>query len=273
MAVPGARGGATLKRVGERTSYLPGTFCWVDLTSPDQQAAKAFYAELFGWEAEDMPVGEGDRVYSMMRVEGKDVAAISPQPEQQREAGVPPLWNSYVSVTDADAVVQRATELGGNAHTQAFDVLDVGRMAVIQDPQGAFFLLWQPRARIGAQLVNAPGAFCWNELMSPDLNASSSFYGDLFGWTFAPFEASPMPYELIQNSGASNGGIAQPLQQTPPSWLVYFGVEDIDRSLARVRELGGGTLSGPQDIGVAKLAVVHDPQGGVFALYAGEFTE
>jgi uncharacterized protein len=137
VAVPVTRSGATLKRVGERTSYRPGTFCWVDLTSPDQQAAKAFYAELFGWEAEDMPVGEGDRVYSMMRVEGKDVAAISPQPDQQREAGVPPLWNSYVSVTDADAVVQRATELGGNAHTQAFDVLDIGRMAVIQDPQGA----------------------------------------------------------------------------------------------------------------------------------------
>ncbi len=259
--------------MGERTSYEPGTFCWVDLTSPDQAASKAFYEALFGWEAQDMPTGDDGSVYSIMQLGGKDVAAIAPQPEQQRDAGVPPLWNSYVSVQDADATLARATELGATAHAPAFDVFDVGRMAVIQDPQGAFFELWQPKLRFGAALVNEPGAFCWNELMTPDLDASTGFYGDLFGWSFEPFEASPMPYQLIKNGEAGNGGIAQPIQSTPPSWLVYFGVEQIDAAVARVGEFGGRTLSGPDDIGIAKIAVVQDPQGAVFALYAGQFVD
>jgi uncharacterized protein len=258
--------------MGERSAYAPGTFCWVDLTSSDQPAARGFYESLFGWQAEDLPVGDEGTVYSMMRLDGRDVAAIAPQPRQQREAGVPSTWNSYVSVQDADAVVARATELGATAHTPAFDVLDAGRMAVIQDPQDAFFELWQPREHIGARLVNAPGAFCWNELQSPDIDASSSFYGDLFGWTFEPFEASPSPYRLIKNGEAGNGGVTVPSQPgTPPSWLVYFGVDDVERSLEKVEQLGGRKLFGPQDIQVATIAAVQDPQGAVFALYAGEF--
>src|ERR1700730_5822414 len=129
----------------ERPGYPPGTFCWTDLTSTNQAAAKAFYGGLFGWEAEDMPVGEGV-FYSMQRLGGKDVAAISPQPQMQRDAGAPPTRNSYVSVEDTDAAVERAKELGGTAHAPAFDVMEAGRMAVIQDPQGAFFMLWQPKA-------------------------------------------------------------------------------------------------------------------------------
>ncbi|HEY2719025.1 MAG TPA: VOC family protein [Solirubrobacteraceae bacterium] len=258
--------------MGERTSYTPGTFCWVDLTSPDQPASKAFYEALFGWEAQDMPVDDDGAVYSIMQLDGKDVAAIAPQPQQQREAGVPPLWNSYVSVEDADATLARATELGATAHAPAFDVFDVGRMAVIQDPQGAFFELWQPKRRFGAAYVNAPGAFCWNELMSSDIDASTSFYGDLFGWTFEPFEASPQPYQMIKNGEAGNGGITVlPQPGMPPSWLVYFGVEDVEQSLAKVEQLGGSKLFGPQDIQIATIAIAQDPQGAVFALYAGEF--
>ncbi|HYM55487.1 MAG TPA: VOC family protein [Solirubrobacteraceae bacterium] len=256
--------------MGERSGYTPGTFCWVDLTTTDQAAAKEFYGGLFGWEAEDMPVGEGV-FYSMQRLGGRDVAAISPQPQQQREAGVPPVWNSYVSVESADAAVERAKELGGTAHAPAFDVMEAGRMGVIQDPQGAFFLVWEPRRHFGAQLVNAPGALVWNELASPDLDASSAFYSGLFGWTVAPFEASPEPYLSIKNDGASNGGI-RPLSPpgVPPHWLVYFGVQDIDASLARVQELGGTKIDGPIDIAMAKIGIVQDPQGAVFAIYAGQ---
>src|SRR3954451_18832851 len=119
--------------MAERTSYEPGTFCWGDLTTTDQEGAKTFYSGLFGWDAADMPMGD-DAVYSMQRVRGKDVAAIAPQPPQQREAGVPPAWNNYVSVESADGTAERAAELGGNVHAPAFDVLEAGRMAVIQDP-------------------------------------------------------------------------------------------------------------------------------------------
>lgn len=255
--------------MGERTQYTPGTFCWADLTTTDQEAAKAFYGGLLGWEAEDMPVGEGVS-YSMMRVNGSDVAAIAPQPAQQREAGAPPLWNSYVSVESADAAVERAKELGGSAHAPAFDVMQSGRMGVIQDPQGAFFMVWQPREHFGAKLVNAPGALVWNELASADLDASSAFYSSLFGWEIAPFEGSPTPYLAIKNGGASNGGMRElDSPGPPPHWLVYFGVEDIDASLAKVKELGGAVHAGPIDIAMAKIGVAADPQGAIFALYAG----
>ena len=255
--------------MGERTQYTPGTFCWSDLTTTDQDAAKAFYGGLFGWEAQDMPVGEG-LFYSLMRVAGKDVAAIAPQPPQQREVGAPPVWNSYVSVESADAAVERAQELGGSAHAPAFDVMEAGRMGVIQDPQGAFFMVWQPRNHFGAALVNAPGALVWNELATADLDASSAFYSSLFGWEIAPFEGSPTPYLSIKNKGASNGGMrALDSPGPPPHWLVYFGVQDIDAGLAKVKELGGTVHAGPIDIQMAKIGIAADPQGALFALYAG----
>jgi uncharacterized protein len=255
--------------MGERRSYVPGTFSWADLGTIDQPAAKAFYGELFSWEYEDMPVGDGVN-YTMARLEGKNVAAIAPQPQQQREAGAPPAWNSYVTVQSADATVERAKELGGTAHAPAFDVMQAGRMAVLQDPQGAYFMVWEPRQHIGAALVNAPGALSWNELASPDLDAASAFYSGLFDWEITPFEGMPEPYLTISNAGKANGGIRTLSPPgTPPHWLVYFAVENIDEALAKVAELGGSKFAGPIDIQVAKIAIVADPQGAVFALYAG----
>src|SRR5439155_25156268 len=139
---------------------------------------------------------------------------------------VPPMWNSYVSVEDADPIAARAAELGATVHAPPFDVLDVGRMAVIQDPQGAFFELWQPKQHFGAALVNAPGALAWNELQTTDMDASAAFYRDLFGWGVQPFEGSPDPYLVIMNAERANGGI-RPVSPpgTPPHWLVYFAVE------------------------------------------------
>jgi uncharacterized protein len=256
--------------MGERTQYTPGTFCWTDLATTDQEAAKTFYSGLFGWEAEDMPVGDGN-FYSMMRLGGKDVAAIAPQPPMQRDAGVPPVWNSYVSVESADAAADRAKELGATVHAPAFDVLEAGRMAVIQDPQGAFFMVWQPKQHFGAALVNTAGAFVWNELSSPDTDAATAFYSDLFGWTITPFEGSPEPYLSIKNGEANNGGIRELNQPgVPPHWLVYFGVDDIDAGIAKVEELGGSKMVGPIEIQIAKIAIVQDPQGAAFAIYAGQ---
>jgi uncharacterized protein len=256
--------------MGERTQYAPGTFCWTDLATTDQEAAKAFYSGLFGWEAEDMPAG-GGAVYSMMRLDGRDVAAIAAQPQQQRDAGVPPVWNSYVSVENADATAERAKELGAAVHAPPFDVLEAGRMAVVQDPQGAFFMAWQPRGHFGASLVNTAGALVWNELASPDLTASAGFYSQLFGWTISQFEGSPEPYLAIRNGDVNNGGIREATPPgTPPHWLVYFGIDDVDAGLAKVEQLGGTKIAGPIDIQIARIAVVQDPQGAIFAIYAGQ---
>lgn len=255
--------------MGERTRHAPGTFSWTDLTTTDQDAARAFYGALFGWEADDMPAGEGI-VYSMMSLGGHRVAAISPQPQAQREAGVPPTWNSYVTVESADATAARAAELGGTVHVQPFDVFDAGRMAVIQDPQGAWLMVWEPRRHIGAGLVNAPGALVWNELASDELDGSTAFYAGLFGWSIEQFPGSEQVYLAIRNGEASNGGIREATPAgAPPHWLVYFGVEQLDAAIRRLQELGGTIHAGPIDIQMARIAIVADPQGAVFAIYDG----
>ncbi len=259
--------------MGERTKYTPGTFSWVDLTTTDQNAAKEFYGALFGWEFEDNPVGEGV-VYSMATLGGRHVAAISPQPQQQREAGVPPLWNSYVTVTSADEALERAREFGASIHAPAFDVMDAGRMGVIQDPQGAFVMAWEPKANVGAGLVNGPGALSWNELATPDPEASALFYSRLFGWKVTPMEGMGMPYMVIANADDhGNGGIRQAAETEPCYWLVYFGSDDTPATLARVEELGGARLSEPMEIPQGSIAVAQDPQGAVFALYGGQFED
>jgi predicted enzyme related to lactoylglutathione lyase len=256
--------------MGERTEHAPGTMSWTDLATTDQEGAKAFYAGLFGWEIEDMPIDETS-VYSMAKVDGREVAAIAGQPPGAAAAGVPPAWQTYVTVESADAAADRAAELGATVIAPAFDVMEAGRMAVIQDPQGAFFMVWEPSRHIGAGLVNAPGALVWNELASPDLDASSAFYRDLFGWTIEPFPESPQPYLSIKNRDHNNGGIRELSPPgVPPHWLVYFGIDDLDAGLAKVEELGGTKHAGPIDIGMAKIGIVQDPQGAAFALYDGQ---
>lgn len=258
--------------MGERTIYIAGSFSWTDLATTDHDAAKAFYSQLFGWEADDMPAGEGV-VYSMMKLDDRYVAAIAPQPQQQRDAGVPPTWQSYITVESADDTLARAGELGGTVHAGAFDVFDAGRMGVVQDPQGAYFLVWQPKQHIGAGLVNAPGALTWNELATTDLDGAARFYGDLFSWGTEPMGDDEMPYLLIRRTDSElNGGIRPVMPPgTPPHWLVYFGTDSADASVQRVGELGGSTLVEPMDIPQGRIAVVADPQGAVFALFQGEF--
>jgi predicted enzyme related to lactoylglutathione lyase len=258
--------------MGERTKYTPGTFSWTDLATTDQDAAKQFYSQLFGWSAIDNPVGD-DMVYSMMQLGGKDVAAISTQPQQQRDAGAPPVWNSYITVDSADAAADRAQKLGATVHAPAFDVMDVGRMAVIQDPQGAFFMPWEPKQHIGASLVNQRGALAWNELATPDMDASAEFYRELFGWQIEPMEGAGMPYLVIQNQGHGNGGIRPAQENEPCYWLVYFGADDVGATLGQAADLGANKLVDATDIGVGTIGVAQDPQGAVFALYSGQFDD
>jgi len=259
--------------MGERTSYTPGTFSWTDLATTDPEGAKRFYGELFGWEAEDIPVGDGV-FYSMMRIGGKWVAAIAPQPQEQAQAGVPPMWQSYITVESADASAELAGRLGAQVHAPPFDVMDAGRMAVVQDPQGALFMLWEPKTHIGAYLVNGPGLLCWDELATPDVDGSTVFYGELFGWKIEKFADEPMPYWTIQSAaGKGNGGMRAPQPDEPPNWGVYFGCDDVVAGLARVEQLGGSKLMGPLPIGPGTIGVVRDPQGAVFTLYSGEFED
>jgi predicted enzyme related to lactoylglutathione lyase len=258
--------------MGERTSHAPGTFSWTDLTTPDQDGAKSFYSELFGWKADDQPVSEGV-TYTMMSIGGKNVAAVSPQGEDQK--GMPPFWMSYVTVEDADAAAARAGELGGQVLAGPFDVFDAGRMAVIQDPQGAFFSVWQPKESIGAELVNAPGALTMNQLNTSDPDAAGRFYSDLFGWDVQQIPGTEeQPYWSINNQGRLNGGMMNlPPGAGPPHWLVYFVAESLDGSLERIGELGGRVLVEPTPVPNGRFAVAQDPQGRTFALWEGQLDD
>jgi predicted enzyme related to lactoylglutathione lyase len=259
--------------MGERTKYTPGMFSWTDLTAPDQDGAKAFYTALFGWEVDDRPVGDDGSVYSMMMAGGKMVAAISPQPPQQ--AGAPPIWNSYITVDSADQAVERAKELGGTVHAPAFDVMDVGRMGVVQDPQGAYFCVWEPKAHIGAQRVNGHGLLSWNELHTTDVADAERFYTGLFGWDVEAIDMGGGQYHVVGVDGHSNGALTDHLTEgAPPHWLVYFGTDDLDASTSKISELGGTVVQPAMDIGQGnRIAVAQDPQGGWFALYAGRFDD
>ena len=262
--------------MGKRERYEPGTFCWVDLMTTDPVGAKAFYGELFGWEAEDMPAGDAG-TYTMLRLDGDYVCALYEMGAEGREQGTPAHWFPYVSVEDADATASRARELGGTVYSEAFDVLDSGRMAVIGDPTGAVLGAWQPRAHIGARRVNDPGCMTWNELQSRDPEPAAAFYAGLFGWETEPVKQNGnLVYVTIKNAGRPNGGImpmTEPHGDAPPHWLTYFTVTSCDAAASKVRELGGEVLSEPQDLGAGRIAVVSDPQGAAFALFEGEIDD
>jgi uncharacterized protein len=257
-------------RIGERTHYQPGTFCWVGLATSDPAAAKAFYAGLFGWQAEDLAGGEAG-TYTSLRQSGNDVAVLYRQTAEARAAQAPPHWTSYVSVQDADATAARAGDLGGAAvFREPFDVLDLGRVAAIRDPGGAILSLWQPRAHIGAALVNEVGALCWNELATDDLGQARAFYGGLLGWEY---DTDASGYTTIKNAGRPNGGMRKRAGEawgTEPSWLPSFTVERADAAARRAEQLGGRTLGGPTDLSIGRLAVLADPQRAAFAVFEGE---
>jgi uncharacterized protein len=249
--------------MGERTSHAPGAFSWADLTTTDTDGAKAFYTGLFGWDTEDNPIPEGG-VYTMLKKGGKNVAALSDAQE-----GQPSVWNSYVTVESADDSAAAAQQHGGTLVMEAFDVMDVGRMAVVQDPTGAFFAVWQPRTNIGAERVNEPSALTLNQLNTSDPERAQEFYTGVFGWRFDKVADEPA-YWGIYNGDRLNGGM---MEQSPSAWLVYFGSESVDDDAGRIAELGGSVVVEPMTVPGGRILVAQDPQGAVFALLSGRFDD
>jgi len=256
--------------MGERTSHAPGTFSWVDLGTTDADGAKAFYGSLLGWQFEDMPVPDAPP-YSMARIGGLTVAALY----GKRDESQPPAWLSYVTVADADGVAASAAGLGGTVISEPFDVLDAGRMAVLQDPTGAVFAIWQAKQSIGAQLVNDPGSLTMNQLNTNDTGAAEAFYGTLFGWTFEQVASGEQEFWSIRNGDRLNGGMMPTPQgwAIPSHWLAYFTTADLDAAVAQIHELGGGVTVGPLPIPAGRFAVATDPQGAGFALFEGDLDD
>jgi len=271
--------------MSERDRYIPGVPCWVDTSQPDQQAALAFYSGLFGWEFQNI-MPESDSAYFVGRIRGQDAGAVAGLAE-----GAPPVatWNTYIWVENAAETASKVVLAGGTALTEPFDVQEHGRMAVLADPEGAVFCVWEARAHRGAAIVNEPGSVNFNGLHTRDLDRAKAFYGEVFGWTtltvpggmtawtlpgYGDFLARDRPtiHEEMVALGAPGFedvvatvrliGDDQP--GTHAHWDVTFAVDDADAIAATATELGGAVVVAPFDAPYVRMTVIADPQGATF---------
>lgn len=258
----------TEARMQETVEYKPGTFCWVELGTSDAEGAKAFYTQLFGWEYVDSPAGP-DMIYTMLKLNGKDLGGLYRMPDEMTSQGIPPHWLSYVSIANVDETAAKAKSKGATLLKEPFDVMTVGRMAVVQDPTGAVFALWQAGTHKGAGIYNVPGSFCWNELGTTDTKKAGDFYSAIFGWD-RDVHNFGMEYTVFKNGDRDAGGMFQitpDMGNVPPHWLVYFAVDDCDASVGKASQLGASVVKPPADIpGVGRFSILLDPQRAAFAI-------
>ena len=257
----------------EMTTYAPGTPCWVDLGSPDIDASIDFYGALFGWDVPESENAEQTGGYRLATLRGNSTGGMMPLMQE----GQPPAWSTYVSVEDADATAEKVKQAGGQVIAEPMDVLELGRMAVFSDPTGAVFGVWQPGSFAGAELVNEPNTFSWNELNTRDPDAAKSFYGTVFGWTARDMDMGEAGnYTTLRLAGAAEdddsiGGLldmrGRVPEEVPPHWLTYFTVDDLDATLERTKGAGGSTIFGPMEMQMGRLAVLADPQGAKFGVF------
>ena len=236
----------------------------------DAEGAKKFYSGLFGWDLIDMPAGDAG-IYVMAQLRGKPVAALYQMGQEQLSQGMPPFWNSYITVANAAGTAEKAKSLGGTVLMEPMDVMGAGLMAMVQDSEGATFAVWEPKEHIGAEIVNEPNTFTWNELAARNTEAAAGFYTQLFGWgTHVQDMGNGNLYTTFMNGERMNAGmmaITKEMGDVPPHWLVDFAIADVDAGTKQVKALGGNVIMPPTDIEqVGRFAVVQDPQGAMFSI-------
>jgi predicted enzyme related to lactoylglutathione lyase len=248
-------------------SYQQGVPAWVELVTGDQRAAAAFYADLFGWRIVENPVPGG--VYLTTWLEDDVVAGIEARPDGAREE--PDCWSVYLAVDDVDEVTARVEPAGGTVEVAPRDVADLGRWSEVRDPSGARVRFWQAGRRVGTGRVDEPGTPIRNELVTPDVEVAVPFYEQVLGITAERLESGDGPsYVQLFAGGAAFGGVTPPpLPDLPPHWNVYFDVDDVDATVARLEGLGGRAVAPAFDVpGVGRMAMVADPRGATFWLMA-----
>ena len=275
----------------ERDGYIPGVPCWVDTGQPDPQAALPFYRELFEWEFENVMPEGSEGQYFIGRIRGGDVAAIGSIPEGAPSTA---MWSTYIWVDSAEETADRVRGAGGRVVMEPFDVMDAGRMAVLADPEGVTFNVWQAKDHKGATVVNEHGSLNFNGLVTRNPEGAKAFYGAVFGWKTLELpgsvmwtlpgygdhleERNPGLRQQMSQMGGPDGfidvvaalnPIADDDSDTPAHWSVTFGVDNADATAARASELGGEVVADPFDAPWTRLAVIKDPQGATFI--AGQF--
>jgi predicted enzyme related to lactoylglutathione lyase len=244
---------------------MNGNFVWYELVSDDVAAATSFYAHVIGWAHEVTDIAGPP--YTLFKLGEAAVAGLIGMQD------VPPFWLGYVGVEDVDAASARAEALGATIDMPPRDLPNVGRFAVVRDPQGAPLALfrWLEPGTPAAHAPGTPGTVGWHELTVPDWEAVYPFYEAMFGWRKSTaMDMGPAGvYQLFTADGPDIGGMmSQP--GAPPSWLYYFNVSDIDEAMARVHAQGGTVFNGPMQVPTGQwIAQCRDPQNAVFALVGG----
>ena len=256
--------------IPEVGSYAPGTFCWMELATPDVGASKSFYSQLLGWNWTDAPMSE-TMVYTMLQKNDRFVGGLFQIQQDMLAQGVNPHWVCNISTDDVEAVTARVREAGGNVISEPFDVFDAGRASVVADPTGATFGIWQKVEHIGARLIQEPGSLGWNELYTTDTEAANALYAGVFGWDRATHQVGPEAedyheFTLGEMHVAGMIQIKPSWGEVPSNWGSYFCVEDIEASFQKAHDLGAQVVVPLMKEADLRFCYLHDPQGVYFGL-------
>jgi predicted enzyme related to lactoylglutathione lyase len=240
-----------------------GRVVWYELLTTDPKGAVAFYPDVTGWKAEAWPAGD----YTMWMGKQGPIGGVTQLPERAKQSGAPPYWQASIQVVSFDATVDKVKQLGGKVfHVE--DVPQVGKIAVIADPQGAVVSVFTPQIEMAPHDLTQPGEVSWHELYTTDHQAAFDFYRQIAGWDkLGSFDMGPMgEYLLWGRDGVQIGGMMTN-QKQPPGWIYYVTVADLDGTLDSAKAKGAKVLNGPMEVpGGQRMAQLTDPQGAVFAL-------
>ena len=239
-----------------------GKFVWHEQVSSDPKRAQDFYARLFGWGTEVFKPGEVD--YTMISSGGQNHGGFS----KAMEGAPPPHWLSHIRVENVEKTIEKATNAGGRLAAGPFEMAEVGRMAIIADPQGAYVSVYQPEREGPA----AEGVFVWDELGTTDVDGAQRFYEEVFGWSTSDAGPEYGGYRIFNRGETGIAGLmALPDSSIPPHWQPYVAVDDPDATTAAAKELGGSALMEPMDVPkVGRIGVLRDPQGATFGIIKPE---
>lgn len=254
--------------MGNKHTWNHGQFCWADLGTTDQDGAKTFYGELFGWKLDDNPMPAGaPGTYTTALLGDDDVAGIYTLAPEAAEK-MPPSWACYVAVDDIDGLTAKVPELGGKVVMEAFDIPEVGRMSVIQDPAGAMLCLWKRDSAHGgyAKLDQKTGSITWMETLTTNVDTAGKFYASLLGWE-PKAHGDYVQFFMGDQAIAGMMQIQKEMGPIPSHWALYFAVDDCDACVKKAQGLGAQVLVPPMDVeNVGRFATMKDPQGATFSV-------
>ena len=255
-------------------SKLHGSFLWYDLNTTDVDGAVDFYTEVIGWQTTGWESEGSDEVYEMWTVDDHPLGGVMELSEEAVEMDAPPHWIAYIGTEDLESSMEEVGELGGRVLSEIMRVPEVGRMAVVSDPQGGIFSLFAPE---GSEDDESPtgrsGTITWREIMCDSPRDVWEFYRELFGWeqTDTMNMGNDGVYLMYGRDGETWGGIGpkpKEMGEAPAFWVFYISVDDLDEAVERARNHGGTVMNEPMEVpGGDRVAHCLDPQGAMFALH------